>query len=262
MSNLVALGKGDVIFVSDVHLGGFTPETNIEIEDRLIRLIDEAIEKKCQIIVVGDLFDYWMEYRGVWPEYGNRILERFEKFNKQQPTLFITGNHDNWVGPRLVSAGFELESETKTITLGSKKVMLAHGDGLNDPKFGFPRPLFHRILRNPYFIKIFQTILSPSLGISVMRSFSRASRKRDSVEKLQRETTYIDNWAMRMLKSGRADVMICGHHHKPVFNKLNEGLYINLGNFCHDSTLAVYTRSGFELVKWQADTRQFLTYTR
>ncbi|MCH8557856.1 MAG: UDP-2,3-diacylglucosamine diphosphatase [Balneolia bacterium] len=262
MSDSVSLGKGDVIFVSDVHLGGFSPDINASIESRLLSLIDETIEKKCSMMVVGDLFDYWMEYRGRWPDYADVVLKRFEKLNKQSKTVFITGNHDNWTGPRLEQAGFDIEHELRTITLGGKKVMMAHGDGLSSSEFGFPRPLFHRFLRNPYFLKVYQAVFPPATGISLMRSFSRGSRSRDSVEKLQRETKHIDSWAERMLEAGKADVMICGHHHKPVFNRTEFGLYINLGNFCHDSTLAVYTTNGFELVRWQADTRQFLTYKR
>lgn len=262
MSDFVTLKKGDVIFVSDVHLGGFSPDKNASIENSLLSLIDEAIEKQCRMMIVGDLFDYWMEYRGVWPDYGEEVLMSFEELNKQGKTLFITGNHDNWTGPRLEQTGFDIEHESRTITLEGKKVMMAHGDGLSSPEFGFPRPLFHRFLRNPYFLRVYQALFPPSTGISLMRSFSRGSRNRDSVEKLQRESNYIDEWAEKMLKTCKTDVIICGHHHKPVFNKTEYGLYINLGNFCHDSTLAVYTTNGFELVKWQADTRQFLTYKR
>jgi len=259
--SLITPQKGDHIFISDVHLGGFDEETNREVEERLLEFLDFVHEQGFRLSVLGDLFDYWMEYRGEWPQYGEQVLKAFEKINEQWPVLYITGNHDNWVGPRIAGAGFDLEHEFRKLRIGEKNVLMLHGDGLKDPQMHMPRARFHRLLRNPYFVSMYQRIFPPKMGIRIMRQFSHKSKLRDSVSSQGKNQSRIDAWAEDSLKRGLADVVICGHHHHPVYKKTDDGLYINLGNFCRDSTMALHTRSGFSLVRWQAETKQFQLLT-
>ncbi len=255
--NEVVPAEVDRIFISDVHLGGFEPQENKRIEERLLGFLKVVKEHDFQLTLLGDLFDYWMEYRGEWPRYGERVLEALEEINKQKQVLYITGNHDNWTGPRIERAGFDLEQEYRMVKIGEQHVLMLHGDGLKDTSFSLPRARFHRLLRNPYFLSLYQGLLPPRPGIELMRQFSRKAKLRDDFTDTHATGNKLDIWAEKTLERGIADVVMCGHHHKPVFRRTGHGLYINLGNFYHDSTMAVYTSKGFRLVKWIMASNRF-----
>jgi UDP-2,3-diacylglucosamine hydrolase len=243
------LRAGDILFVSDVHLGGYNDDLNLRIEDKLVQLIHYATRNRLRIIILGDLFDYWMEYRGRAPHIGNRILFWFRRHHQENPpTVLITGNHDNWTGPLLPSAGFNVIHEYLTEEIGGRKVLMLHGDGVKDPSIGLPRPPLHRLLRNRYFIAVYQFLLPPAAGIWLTRMFSRISRfmSRFTVPGVEQ----IDTWAMQTLETSAYDVILCGHHHSPRFLKAGGKTYINTGNFFEAFSLAVYTNGEFHLVRW------------
>ncbi|HKJ33905.1 MAG TPA: UDP-2,3-diacylglucosamine diphosphatase [Balneolales bacterium] len=239
-----------ILFISDVHIGGFSKSKEQYIEQDLLSLIDYADNNGYAICVLGDLFDFWMEYPNKRPSIGKKVLDRFARFNKKNTSsLYITGNHDNWVYNYFEKCGFDVDGEYRILKIENKSVLLMHGDGVEDEFLELPRPYFHRILRNPKFVFIFRHLLPPSLGIATTKWFSRFNRTFN--EKSEKECTpFIDDWAKRMLAEQKFDVIICGHHHYPRFINVNNGLYINLGNFFNDRTLAIYNNEGFQLVKW------------
>lgn len=246
-----------MIFLSDVHLGAFNKEKESEIEHDLLSLIEYAEENGYQISILGDLFDYWMEYPNRYPSVGRNILERFEQFNhKVHPVLYITGNHDNWIDHHFSEIGFDVEPEYRILSFNGQKFLVLHGDGVKNKNIELPRPLFHRLLRNTYFVSTYKFILPPSAGIALTKWFSRISR---SV--LMREekecTVTLDKWAEKLLQKKQFDAIICGHHHYPRYRHINQRLYVNLGNFFNKRTIAVYNNSELELVKWHGLNKNF-----
>jgi UDP-2,3-diacylglucosamine pyrophosphatase LpxH len=135
--------------------------------------------------------------------------------------------------------------------------MLLHGDGLEDPAFNLSRPLFHRLLRHPRFIKIYQTLLPPAVGIEVMRNFSRVARAREVSETEKN----LNKWAEKQLEQTDTDYIICGHDHTPRNIGFSFGTLINLGTFYEHQTVAVYNNGDFSLVIWDdaAETLQSFT---
>lgn len=246
---------GDIVFISDVHLGGYDPESNKCTERGLLRLLDYCADKNLEIIILGDLFDYWMEYRGKWPKYGENVLNAFEKLTAGKRIHYITGNHDNWTGQRLEKAGFEIEHEYRFLELDGKKIMLLHGDGLKDPDFNLTRPLLNRILRHPAFLTFYKGILPPSIGIRLMKWFSVISKKRETDSNKCSDEMAV--WALKRLKKTDTDVIICGHYHKHRFINDPDGLYINLGSFYRHRTIGLYTKTGFHLVIWDDERQVF-----
>lgn len=238
-----------ILFVSDAHLGGFSEEENHRIETELIQLIDYCQQKQIQIALLGDLFDYWMEYPQYVPSLGERILERFEEFNTQMgPSLYITGNHDNWTNNHLLQRGFYLEHEQFLCAMNNKNVMLLHGDGLTDSSHGLQRPRSHKLLRNDHFIKLYQTILPPEWGLTVMKHYSRFSRMFLSAHP---DIKKLNDWACRMLKNSPVDIIISGHDHVPRRKQFSFGTYINLGTFYKHRTMALYNKNTLSLVLWE-----------
>ncbi|AXJ01528.1 UDP-2,3-diacylglucosamine hydrolase [Cyclonatronum proteinivorum] len=260
MSEEVTPCAGDYVFVSDVHLGGFEVAENERIERNMLELLRHVEENKLRLVIAGDLFDYWMDYRNQWPRIFDRVLEAFQGFHErtQTSTLFITGNHDNWTGPKLPEIGFELEHEYRILEIEQRKVLVMHGDGLSDPDMKLPRPAFHRFLRNPYFIKLYQFFFPPAAGIELMRQFSKKSKLRDYMLRPDNKPRMLDVWATEFLKAdNKADVLLCGHHHNAIHLKVGTREYLNLGNFGFGETLALHTKEGFALVKWDCANRRF-----
>ncbi|NGP86926.1 UDP-2,3-diacylglucosamine diphosphatase [Fodinibius halophilus] len=237
-----------MIFLSDAHLGGFSDSTNDRIESELIQLINYCQRNQIGIAILGDLFDYWMEYPDTVPNVGKRVLERFSAFNNDMgPTLLITGNHDNWTRDYLCDLGFQLEHEHKMIQINDNLVMTLHGDGLADGMLQLPRPSLHRLLRSDRFISLFQNLLPPRLGIAIMKYFSRLTRL---LEWNPEKELKLNKWARNTLESTEIDIILCGHDHIPRRKEFDFGTYINLGTFYRHRTMVYYNNSSMSLVSW------------
>ena len=250
--------NSDTLFISDVHLGGFTHEMNYQIEQNLISLLDYAYEQNLDIIILGDLLDYYMQYGDFVPECGITVFNWFKEYHQKsgKKSLFITGNHDNWDYGFFNTIGFDTEHEYRILMLPTgERVLMMHGDGLKESLFEFPRPWFHRLLRNPYFVGSFKTITTPAFGNSIMRSFSAWSRNNDSHD--VSDKAHLDQHAIRLLKANMADIVICGHHHEIRDQYVNQKRYINTGAFFKNSTVCLYTTGSFNLVTWHGAQRIF-----
>lgn len=244
--------KPPVLFLSDVHFGGFSDQENHRIETELIQLIDYCEQKSIQIFILGDLFDYWMEFPDYIPSYGNKLLDRFETYNRNiSPIPYITGNHDHWTYGHLADRGFKITHEYIHCSLDQKKLMLLHGDGLADNHFDLPRPLMHRILRNSFFLNCYRAIFNGSTGLTLMKYFSRFNRKLDDPET---HKEMLSNWAKDQLQKSDFDLIISGHDHVPRREQYDFGSYISLGTFYKHRTLALYNNSAIKLVCWEPET--------
>lgn len=244
------------IFISDVHLGAFDDDTNEKIENDLLNLIDYCQEHKIGISILGDLFDYWMEYPGKVPDLAGKILNVFSDFNRNvEPILYITGNHDNWTRNYFADLGFDVESEFRIVSISDKKIFLHHGDGLRDENFGYPRPLFHRVLRNKIFVKVYQTIFPFRVGIGLMKFFSKMNRRF-----CEPNQTYLDQRSESILKDNEFDMVLCGHDHLPRTETFDFGTYINIGTFFHHRSLVLYTENLFQLVTWNGTSKTFTPF--
>lgn len=244
--------KPPVLFISDAHLGGFSEAENARIEKELIQLIDYCQDNGIRLVVLGDLFDYWMEFPDYIPPLGEALLRRFRRYNRQLgPTLFISGNHDNWTRGHLEACGFYVEPEYVIVRLQNRRCLLLHGDGLRNGAFDLKRPLMHRMLRHPLFIRYYQQVLSPRLGLRLMKYFSRFNRWMD------RDRDYaapLNRWAEELLEDAPLDFIICGHDHVPRRKHFSFGSYINLGTFFKHRTMAFYNNGAVSLVHWKPDT--------
>lgn len=244
-----------VLFLSDAHLGGFSGEENRAVEDALIALVDHCEEKNYRICVLGDLFDYWMEYpdRDFVPSLGSRLLGRFRAFNEpERPTLYITGNHDCWTGPHLPSIGFDVEHGWREMRLGGRRLLLMHGDGLPDRQMRMKRPALHRLLRNKTFLRLYKTLLPPEYGIRLMKRFSSITRR---MENGRHDSGVLNRWGRRFLRETAFDMVICGHDHTPRVREFDFGTFINLGTFYRHRSLCLYNNGDFSLVEWNENRR-------
>lgn len=252
------MAEQEHLFISDVHLGAFSSKKEIEVEEKLITLIDYAIEQKAGLYILGDLFDFWMEYPDIKfiPDLGTAVLNKFEEYNRiVKPAIYVTGNHDNWTFGHFKDRGFDVEPKYRVIPVGKFNVLIMHGDGQVGERNDILRPAFHKLLRNPSFIHYYQKLFPPDVGIALMKNFSSITRKRNHSNPVP-----LNNHAASILTSDEVDILICGHDHIPREETFSGGRYINLGTFFKDNTLVRYINNEFQLVIWRADTKEFVPY--
>ncbi|MAO64975.1 MAG: hypothetical protein CL666_08230 [Balneola sp.] len=246
------------IFLSDVHLGAFSAKTNKQIEEDLLALIEYCKQRHIELHILGDLFDYWMEFpeKGFVPQLGKNILEAFQDYNETvSPALFVTGNHDNWTFGHFKERGFDLEENFRLKEINGKRFLLMHGDGVAAAKIDFPRAAFHQLLRHSNFVNAYQKVLPPATGLALMKKFSSLTRRRDNhnPEPLNRQ-------AKKIFSRHRLDYIITGHDHVPRVETFPQGRYINCGPFFNKRTLVLHTKDDTQLVTWNAEDKNFIPF--
>lgn len=243
-----------MLFLSDVHLGAFTDSRNRQIEAEIIQLTKFARRHNFSIAILGDLFDYWMEYSTSIPTLGKQMLQHFHTFNQTSPALYITGNHDNWTLGHFTELGFDVEPNYRLYTIKNKNILLLHGDAIGPNLNSLKRPFWHRVIRSKVFLKIYRGLLSPETGLSVMKKFSTMNRQ---MEHEKSGHTKLDDWAMMFLKGEAVDIVLSGHDHIPRIRIYEGGTYINAGSFCDHRTLILYNKGNVDLVTWNAKRNNF-----
>jgi len=137
----------NVYFLSDAHLGSRAIEHGRTQERRLVNFLDSIKHKASAVYLLGDMFDFWYEFKTVVPKGYTRFLGKLSELTDIGVEVhFFTGNHDIWCGDYLTcECGVIMHREPLTTEIYGKEFYLAHGDGLGDPdkKFKFLRSMFH-----------------------------------------------------------------------------------------------------------------------
>ena len=164
-----------IYFLSDFHLGAPNPQASLAREKKLVQFLDEISSQAAEIFIVGDLFDFWYEYRTVVPKGYTRILGKLAELTDAGIAIhFFVGNHDMWMkGYFEQELNIPVYHEPKSFERMGKKILIGHGDGLGpgDHKYKFLKKVF----RNPLCQWLFG-ILPPAAGVGLANYFSRRSR--------------------------------------------------------------------------------------
>ena len=139
----------NIYFLSDAHLGSLAIPHGRMQERRLVRFLDSIKEKAAAIYLLGDMFDFWYEYKFVVPKGYTRFLGKLSEMTDMGVEVhYFTGNHDIWAYDYLEKeCGVILHKQPETTEIYGKMFYLAHGDGLGDPdkKFTFIKGIFHAV---------------------------------------------------------------------------------------------------------------------
>jgi len=233
-------------FFSDAHLGLGSLEEDRQKELRLIHFLNFVQRDASQIYIVGDLFDYWFEYKTVVPKRYFRLFAKLADLAEQNIRLiFIAGNHDFWVKDYFHDElGMEVHINPVEAEICGKRFFIHHGDGLLKDDLGYK--ILKKILRNRINIFLY-SLLHPDIAGSLARWSSQTSRQYTSNRTY--ESTGMVNFAQHMINKG-FDYVIMGHNHVPSCQTLNGGVYINLGDWIFENTYAVYDGKTLKLKKW------------
>lgn len=232
-----------IYFASDFHLGVPDFESSLKREKKIVRWLDAIKADASEIYLVGDVFDFWFEYRTAVPRGFTRILGKIAEITDSGITVyFFTGNHDMWTFDYLVKeTGVSLHRKPIEKTYNGQKFFIGHGDGLG------PGDYTYKLLKKTFESKVCQWMfarLHPNLGIGLANLWSKKSRisnlKQDEkFEGDDKERLLI--YCKQMLVDQHFDYFIFGHRHLPLDIKLGDNSrYINLGEWVNYATYAVF----------------------
>jgi UDP-2,3-diacylglucosamine hydrolase len=252
----IATGK-KVYFLSDFHLGAPNEVESRKREDRLVRFLQDARKDAGVIFIIGDIFDFWFEYKTVVPKGFVRILGTLAQMADEGIQLHIfTGNHDLWMQDYLSKElNATLYFEPQQFTIQNKQFLIGHGDGLGPGDNGYKR--LKKIFTNPICQWLFRW-LHPDAGIQLANYFSRKSRaKTGNTDELflGEDKEWLVLYTKEKAKTMAVDYFIFGHRHYAIDLKINEkSRYINLGDWIRLNTYAVFDGKDVQLLTWEATT--------
>ena len=244
-----------VYFLSDFHLGAPNDTESRKREDRLVRFLQDARKDAGIIFIVGDIFDFWFEYKTVVPKGFVRILGTLAQMADEGIQLHIfTGNHDLWMQDYLSKElNAKLYFEPQQFTIQNKQFLIGHGDGLGPGDEGYKR--LKKIFTNPICQWLFRW-LHPDAGIQLANYFSRKSRaKTGNADELflGEDKEWLILYAKEQAKTMAVDYFIFGHRHYAIDLRLNDkSRYINLGDWIRLNTYAVFDGKDVQLLTWEA----------
>jgi UDP-2,3-diacylglucosamine hydrolase len=233
-----------VFFISDIHLGFGTKQEDLFREKKLIEFLENIKNECSELYIVGDLFDFWFEYRRVVPKGYFKVLSKLSDFIENGiPIHYLVGNHDC-----LLRDYFEKEiglkvywNEIEREILG-KKFFIHHGDGLLKNDTGYK--ILKAILRNKFNQWLF-SLVHPDFGVWLGSVSSNKSRSYTSKKDYGKKDSLLE-YATKKIEQG-FDYVIFGHIHKLVKIQINSGYYINLGDWINNYSYGVFDGNEFNL---------------
>lgn len=233
-------------FISDIHLGLGTADVEKEKEKLLVKFLNYAKANCDELFIIGDLFDYWFEYKRVIQKGFIKTLAALTELTDAGMTVhYIIGNHDflhrDYFEKEI---GVKLYNNPIETTLNGKKFFMGHGDGLVKNDLGYK--ILKKILRNKTLQKIY-SLVHPDLGIKIASATSKTSRDY-TANKNYGQTDGLFETAKAKIDSG-FDCVIFGHSHQRTFENYKNGCYINLGSWLDKPCYGKFFES-FEIIDW------------
>jgi UDP-2,3-diacylglucosamine hydrolase len=232
-----------IYFISDFHLGVPDYESSLEREKKIVRWLDLIKSDAQSLYLMGDVFDYWFEYKNTVPKGYVRLLGKLAELSDNGVNIYyFTGNHDMWIFDYLPKeVGLTVYREPVQHEYNGAKFYLGHGDGLGPGDHGYK--LIKKIFANKFCQWLFARI-HPNLGLWLMKYFSRTSRAatgQNDEKFLGAEKEWLILYAKEVLKKEHYDYFIFGHRHLPIDFQLNKNSrYINLGEWINHHLFVVF----------------------
>jgi len=243
-----------IYFASDQHFGAPTPTLSKVREEYFLRWLNEIEKNAAALFLLGDLFDFWFEYKKVVPKGFVRILGKLAALSDRGiPIHYFVGNHDLWMKDYFeTELHIPVYHKPQEFTFNKTTFFIGHGDGLGPHDKGYKR--MKKLFTNPVAQRLFQA-LHPDIGMRLGHYLSVKNKlisgKEDAVF-LGEENEWLARYAKRKLEQKRRDYFVFGHRHIPMEIDLTaDSKYINLGDWVTHFTYAVFDGNLLELKKWE-----------
>lgn len=244
-----------IYFASDFHLGAPTKETSLIREKKIVDWLDHVSQDASEIYLVGDIFDFWFEYKRAIPRGFVRIQGKIAELTDRGIKISVfTGNHDMWIFDYLPSElGVELHREPIIREYFGKSFYIGHGDGLGPGDQGYK--FLKKIFANRFCQWCFER-LHPNFGIWLAEISSKSSRAKGGEadrEFLGEENEWLVQYCKELLIHNHFDYFVFGHRHLPMEIQVGErSKYINLGEWLNYCTYLEVCNTGLELKSWNS----------
>jgi UDP-2,3-diacylglucosamine hydrolase len=241
--------SGKIFFASDFHLGLDQGALPLEREKKVVRWLKNIAPVAEEIYLVGDVFDFWWEYKLVVPRGFTRFLGTIAELTDSGiPVHFFTGNHDMWINDYLSKeCGVTIHKNSLTTKFNGKIFHIVHGEGLGSKNIGYK--ILLKIFHNKP-LRILYSALPPSIGVGFGHWWSLNSRlgKGISLEFLGADKEDLIKYALTFSSAEKPDYFIFGHRHLAMTYKLeNDAEIIFLGDWIKHSSYAVWDGKNLEL---------------
>ena len=243
-----------IYFSSDNHLGLPSLNESHDREKIFVKWLD-SIKRDAEIIfLLGDLFDFWFEYKEAVPRGFTRSLGKLAELSDMGIKIyFFLGNHDYWMTDYFQKElNIKVFKSPELFIFNSKSFFIGHGDGLGPRDISYK--LIKKVFKNPIAKKLFQ-ILHPDLGIRMGQFLSLKNKWKsggNEMKYLGEDKELLIQYSKRKLKQRHRDYFIFGHRHLPLNVRLDKNsTYINLGDWITHFTYGVFDGRKLELKKWE-----------
>jgi UDP-2,3-diacylglucosamine hydrolase len=249
-----------IYFLSDFHLGAPDHASSLEREKLLVKFLDEIKNDAAEIFLVGDMFDFWYEYKKVVPKGYVRLLGKLGELTDAGISIhFFVGNHDMWMKDYFFKElNIPVYFKPLEFERNGKLFLIGHGDGLGPGDHGYKR--LKKLFRSPVSKWLFG-IFPPRLGMGLANYLSRRSRAAGLEEEvfLGEDREWLIIYSKETLAKKKIDFFVFGHRHLAIDYRLpsplstqgrgdgGEARYINLGDWMLYYTYAVFDGTTMEL---------------
>ncbi|MBC7748802.1 MAG: UDP-2,3-diacylglucosamine diphosphatase [Methylotenera sp.] len=242
-----------IYFASDQHFGAPTPELSFPREQKFVDWLDEVKGDAEAIFLLGDLFDFWFEYKTVVPKGFIRVLGKLAEIRDSGiPIFFFVGNHDLWMADYFQKElNIPVFHDNQEYTFGDKTFLIGHGDGKGPGDLGYKR--MKKVFTNPFFRWLFRW-LHPDIGVKLAQYLSVKNKLisgDEDVTFLGEDNEWLILYSKRKLETKHYNYLIFGHRHLPMKVSVGENAeYVNLGDWITYFTFGVFDGEDFEIKKY------------
>ncbi len=242
MTHLILPSGKKAYFASDFHLGLFPYDQSNNREKIIVQWLNEIRTNAKYLFLLGDIFDFWYEYRKVAPRGFVRFLGKLAELSDDGIEIhYFTGNHDVWIFDYLPSEiGLKIYRSHQLFKINHHIFFIGHGDGL------YPRDWGYRFLKACFTNRILQFLFSrlhPNLAFTIGHTWSKHSRLSKGIAEsfLGEEKEHQIIFARDYLSKNKVDFFVFGHRHIPMDFHLNsQSRIINTGEWIHSKSFAVF----------------------
>jgi len=245
--------KTKIYFASDQHFGAPTYDESFKREKIFIQWLDLIKNDAHTLFLLGDLFDFWFEYKTVVPKGFIRVLGKLAELKDTGTKIyFFVGNHDLWMNDYFeTELGIPVYHKPQEFIFDNNLFLIGHGDGLGPGDKGYKR--MKKVFTHPV-SKWFFRWLHPDIGVRLAQHLSVKNKLisgKEDVVFLGNDNEWLVQYCKQKLTQKHYDFFVFGHRHLPLEIALNEtSTYINLGDWIHYFTFGVYENGSFRLEKF------------
>ena len=242
-----------VYFASDQHLGAPTQQQSLPREKKFVAWLDSIKDNATAIFLLGDLFDFWFEYKTVVPKGFVRTLGKLAEISDAGiPIYFFVGNHDLWMKDYFKNElNITVFHKPQEFVINNKKFLIGHGDGLGPGDKGY------KYMKKVFTFSVFKFLfqwLHPDLGVRLGQYMSIKNKMisgNEDANFLGEEEEWLAQYCRRKLSQSHFDYFIFGHRHLPLEIRLQENsTYYNLGDWIQYFTFGAFDNVDFSLEKF------------